>query len=160
MISAQKLKLIHVARRELKLPQAAYREILRHHAGVESAKELDDAGFKAVIDHFKAVGFWVRRAWEQTRPRDPDDLPTPGQLKVIEHLWNDLAEYIAGADRAAFQRAFYADALKIHALGPQTRAQANVVIEVLKQRVQREMRRGGDESAGAATRNVKGASAR
>ena len=39
------------------------------------------------------------------------------------------------------QRAFYREALQIPALGPQTRAQANKVIEVLKQRVQRELRR-------------------
>lgn len=86
VVSPQKLKLIHVARRELELTEDAYREILRHHGGVESAKDLDDDGFKRVIDCFRALGFWIKRKWEQTRPRDPDDLPTPGQLKVIEHL--------------------------------------------------------------------------
>jgi hypothetical protein len=60
-------------------------------------------------------------------------------MKVIKHLWEDLSEYLAGAKHAPFQRAFYKQALQIPAIGPQTRAQANKVIEVLKQRVQREL---------------------
>ena len=140
MISAQKLKLIHVGRRDLELTEDAYREILRHHGGVESAKDLDDDGFKRVIDCFRALGFWIKRKWEQTRPRDADDLPTPGQLKVIEHLWRDLAEYEPGAAHAPFRRGFYAERLKIPALGPQTRRQANTAIEALKRRVQRALK--------------------
>ena len=136
MISTQKLKLIHVARRELELPEDAYREILRHHGGVESAKDLDDEAFKKVIDCMKALGFWVERKWEQSRPRDAGDLPTPGQLKVIEHLWRDLAEYEPGAAHMPFRRGFYEKRLNIPALGAQTRAQANAVIEALKRRVQ------------------------
>jgi hypothetical protein len=140
MISAQKLKLIHVARRELKLTDDAYREVLRHHGGVQSSKDLDDDGFKRVLDCFKALGFWVERKWKQTRPRDPGDLPTPGQLQVIEHLWNDLSEYEAGAAYTPFRRGFYRQRLKIPALGPQTRAQANAAIEALKNRVQRALK--------------------
>jgi hypothetical protein len=83
-----------------------------------------------------------QRAYEQDKPRDPGDLPTLGQMKVIAHLWSDLSEYLAGAKYAPFQRAFYKEALQIPALGPQTRAEANRVIEVLKQRVQRELRKG------------------
>jgi hypothetical protein len=75
---------------------------------------------------------------------DPGALPTPGQLKVIRHLWNDLSEYIAGANQTAFQRAFYERRLGIPALGPQTRAQANAVM--LKQRVSREMRKTNEAS--------------
>ena len=142
MITPQKLKLIHVARRELKLSEQEFREILRHHGGVESSKDLDDDSFKRVIDCMKALGFWVRRSFEQTRPRDPGDLPTVGQMKVIAHLWADLSEYLAGAEYAHYRRAFYKEALQIPALGPQTRAQANKVIEVLKQRVQRELQKG------------------
>lgn len=139
-ISPQKLKLLHVGRRELDLPEEAYREILRHHGGVESSKDLDDDGFKRVLDCMKALGFWVRRNFEQARPRDPDALPTPGQLKVVEHLWDDLSEYVGGAKAIPFRRGFYVK-LKLTALGPQTRAQANAVIEALKQRVSREMRK-------------------
>ena len=62
-------------------------------------------------------------------------------MRAIWHLWADLSEYVGGAQHSRFQRAFYHEALKIPALGPQTRVQANKVIEVLKQRVQREMRK-------------------
>jgi hypothetical protein len=121
MISAQKLKLIHVARRELELPEHTYREILCRHAGVQSSKDLDDEGFKRVLDCMKALGFWARRNFEEDKPREPGALPTIGQMKVIPHLWADLSEYLAGAKYAPFQRAFYKGALQIPALGPQTR---------------------------------------
>jgi len=140
VISAQKLKLIHVGRRELQLTEAAYREILIHHGGVQSSKDLDEDGFKRVLDCMKALGFWVARKWEQTRPRNAGDLPTPGQLKVIEHLWHDLAEYEPAAATMPVRRGFYEHRLKIPALGPQSRAQANKVIEALKNRVQRALK--------------------
>lgn len=141
MISKEKLALIHVGKKELGLTDPEYREILRHHGQVESAADLDEDGFKKVIDHMKALGFWVKRRFEQTRPRDPGDLPTPGQLKVIKHLWDDFAEYVGGAKQVPFRRGFYEQRLKIPALGPQTRAQANTVIEALKRRVHSEMRK-------------------
>jgi len=86
MISKQKLALIHVGKKDIGLGETEYREILRHHGGVESSKDLDDDGFKRVIDCMKALGFWVRRAYEQDKPRDPGDLPTIGQMKVIKHM--------------------------------------------------------------------------
>ena len=129
-----------MARKELELPEEAYREILRHHGGVESSKDLDDDGFKRVLDCMKALGFWVRRKFEQTRPRDPGDLPTPGQLKLIAHLWDDLGDYLQGVKRVSFRRGFYVR-LKIPALGPQSRRQSNALIEALKERVAREIRK-------------------
>ena len=60
----------------------------------------------------EALGFWVERKFEQTVPRDPGNLPTPGQLKVIEHLWHDLAEYEPGARTMPFRRGFYTERLK------------------------------------------------
>jgi hypothetical protein len=68
MSSAQKVKLIHVARRELELTEEAYRQILSHHAGVRSAKDLDDNGFKRVIDCMKALGLWVSEHTSRTNP--------------------------------------------------------------------------------------------
>jgi hypothetical protein len=46
-----------------------------------------------------------------------------------------------------FRRGFYQKRLGIPALGPQTRAQANRVIEALKQRVQRAMQAHATDSA-------------
>ena len=154
MISRKKIALVHVGKKELGLSEAEYREILRHHGGtvgaygntpVQSARDLDEIGFKAVIDHMKALGFWIKRNFEQTRPRDAGDLPTPDQLKVIEHLWADLTQYLDGARNINFRRGFYEKRIRINPLGPQSRAQANHVIEVLKQRVRQE----GKKAVGA-----------
>jgi len=141
MISKEKIALLHVGKAKLGWSDGVYREALRFHGGVKSSKDLDEDGFKKVIDHMKALGFWVERKWEQTKPRDPGDLPTPDQLKVIAHLWEDLSQYISGATHAAFRRGFYEKRLRIPALGPQTRAQANVCIEALKNRVYSEMKK-------------------
>lgn len=143
MISKEKKALLHVGKTQLELTDAEYRHVLKEHTGMTSSADPDfsDADFKKVIDHFKALGFWVKRNWDQGRPRDAGDLPTPDQLRVIEHLWNDLAAYVPGAFSRAFRQGFYGKRLHISPLGPQTRAQANAAIEALKNRVQREMRR-------------------
>ncbi|KKW41015.1 MAG: PF06252 family protein [Candidatus Peregrinibacteria bacterium GW2011_GWA2_54_9] len=146
MISKQKIALVHVGKKELGLSEPEYREALRHHAGVKSAKDLDEEGFKKVIDHMKALGFWIKRNFEQSRPRDAGDLPTPDQLRVIEHLWEDLAQYLNAAHNINFRRGFYEKRVRIAPLGPQTRAEANHVIEVLKQRVRQEGKKAVERS--------------
>ena len=62
----------------------------------------------------------------------------PAQLGVIQHLSTDLAEFHAERFRASFRADFLTKVLHIPALGPQTRAQANKLIEVLKNRVKQE----------------------
>lgn len=138
MISKQKLALIHVAKKELKWSDAVYRHVLKDHGGVETSKDLDESGFDRVMKHAKAMGFWIKRNWKQERPRDAGDLPTPAQLDVIQHLWTDLSEFREGALSRKFQSGFMTKVLHIPALGPQTRAQANKLIEVLKNRVKQE----------------------
>jgi len=103
MVSREKIALIHVAKKELKWSDEVYRHVLKDHGGVESSKDLDERGFDRVMKHAKAMGFWVKRNWKQERPRDAGDLPTPGQLDVIQHLWADLAEFHAGALSRKFQ---------------------------------------------------------
>jgi len=131
MISKQKLALIHVGKKELGWSEEVYRHVLRDHGGVDSARDLDKAGAKRVIDHTKAMGFWIKRNFEQQRPRSAGATITPDQLKVIDHLWHDLAEFIPGARTHA--------KLPNRLLGarhqtpwPQTRAQANALTEALK----------------------------
>ena len=137
-LSREKIALIHVAKKELGWSEEVYRHVLRDHGGVDSAKDLDEMGFDRVIKHCKAMGFWITRKFTQERPRDAGDLPTPAQLKVIEHLWTDLAEFIPNAMLGQFKRGFMVKVLRLPPLGPQTRAQANKLIEVLKNRVQQE----------------------
>jgi hypothetical protein len=56
-ISKRKLALIHVGKKNLGLGETEYREILLHHGGVESSKDLDDDGFKRVIGEIFAEIF-------------------------------------------------------------------------------------------------------
>ena len=52
MIDQKKLALIHIIQRRLQLTDAAYRDILRRAAGVASARELDEAGFRRLMRAF------------------------------------------------------------------------------------------------------------
>jgi hypothetical protein len=126
----------------LKLTDQQYTYILSEHTGKFSSADpaFTDDDFKKIMDHFKLVlGFQVKRKWEQERPRNANDLPTKHQLRMIEHLWHDFAHSHPDAYKVEFQRGFYEKALRIPRLGPQTCAQANRVIEALKNRVQRVM---------------------
>ena len=52
MIEKKKLALIHIVKKELKLDDKEYRNILRTATGVQSAKELNDAQFKKLMNYF------------------------------------------------------------------------------------------------------------
>jgi len=52
MIDKKKLALIHIVKKELKLKDKDYRDILRASAGVSSAKELDDEKFRKLMNYF------------------------------------------------------------------------------------------------------------
>src|SRR3546814_18603443 len=53
MLSRSKLAVIHVAQARTGLDDDSYRALLKHAAGVGSSKELDDAGFTAVMEVFR-----------------------------------------------------------------------------------------------------------
>jgi len=53
------LAMIHVAKKALALEDDVYRSIVAKVTGKASAAELDAAGRKALIDHFKKLGFKV-----------------------------------------------------------------------------------------------------
>lgn len=48
----KKLALIHIIKKELNLSDQEYRDILQKAAGVNSAKELDDYGFRKLMRYF------------------------------------------------------------------------------------------------------------
>ena len=79
--------LVHVARRELGLSDAEYRQLLMDNASVESSRDLDAASFESVLWALKGLGFAVRR-------KNPDGLndgrpgmATGPQLALIRNLW-------------------------------------------------------------------------
>lgn len=80
------LQIIHVAKRELGLDDATYRDLLENFGGKRSAGELDAAGRRKVIDRFKSLGFRVRPSRRAgSRP------PAPGKMAAkARALWLGL----------------------------------------------------------------------
>jgi hypothetical protein len=78
-----------VAKKQLNLAEADYRAILLNHGGVESARDLDDPGFNAMMDRFRELGFvsTARKAGFGAR----DGMASPGQVAKIHALWKQWA---------------------------------------------------------------------
>lgn len=68
----RELGMIHVAKKQLRLDDDAYRAMLWSVARVNSAADLDAAGRERVIEHLKARGFKVTRGGKR-RPKPPAD---------------------------------------------------------------------------------------
>jgi hypothetical protein len=149
MISNEKKALLHVGKQKLGLSEKQYRLILVEHAGYDSsaAPGFTDQDFKKVIDHFKILGFEVKRNFEQTRPKDPDALPLPEHLDLLKHIWNDFAQYVPAAHGEKFRQGFHMRLFKKP--WPQTRHECNVAVEAMKVRLRREIRRAGGVGTGA-----------
>ena len=92
-ISNPKLKLLHTAKNKLHLSDPEYRAILREAAGVSSASDLDEDGFKRVLSRFQALGFETLR--QQRSFGDRPGRATPAQLELIRYLWR---QYTGGRD--------------------------------------------------------------
>ena len=52
MIDKKKLAIIHIVKKELNLTDNEYRNILKSQAQVTSAKELDEPGFRKLMNYF------------------------------------------------------------------------------------------------------------
>ncbi len=88
-----------------------YRATLYKFGGVVSARDLDAAGFEAVMEYFVAWGFrsdWTRRTFGQ-RP----GMATPRQVDFIRSLWRNYtgADDDAGLDKW-LERSFGVTALR------------------------------------------------
>ncbi len=140
MISNAKKTLLHVARQQLGLTEPEYRHLLIEHTGFMSSADpkFSDQDFKKMIDHFKILGFEVKRDFDITKMRkDPDELPGRGMLQMLEHLWEDYAQYDRRAKDLKFRQGFHE---KLFGKPwPQTRREANIAIEAMKVRVKREI---------------------
>jgi hypothetical protein len=88
-----KLAKIHVAKKELAITDESYRDILRLHFKVDSAKALTDRQATVLINLFKSKG-WEPK--QPTRPRkNPDFIeikpgPAAKQQRKVLALWNAL----------------------------------------------------------------------
>jgi hypothetical protein len=79
-IDNKKLAVIHIVKKELSLRDDEYRDILARVAGVESAKELNDRGFR------KLMRFLVRSPYYRLNPLGL----TVRQKLFILHLSRDI----------------------------------------------------------------------
>lgn len=130
------IKLIHVARRELRMDDDTYRLMLSGLPvlnGVTSTADLSVPNLVQVLEQLKRKGFKVRPNTTSKRPRAKD-----GKSRKIRSLWLSLRD--AGVLRDASEEAlvnFVQGATGVAALQWLTGAQASQVIEQLKQWLQR-----------------------
>jgi glucosamine 6-phosphate synthetase-like amidotransferase/phosphosugar isomerase protein len=102
-IDKTQIRLIHVAKSQLKIGEENYREMLRAWYGVESSKALTYDQASALIDELKRIGFRLKTkrvaspcamcATYERREKLPDDvivLASREQLLKIGHLREDV----------------------------------------------------------------------
>lgn len=77
---------IHIARQQLGLDDATYRDVLWAVARVRSSKDLDWRGRKQLLDHFRAKG------WKPAPPRKAKAAKpvAGGQPGLVRLLWAEL----------------------------------------------------------------------
>jgi phage gp16-like protein len=130
-VTPGQLALLHVAKRDLCLDDENYRSILRHYK-VETGKDLNMADFEQLMKYLESLGFKSSTPHNPLRaPRpDADGLPYPAQLHKIETLFKQL-DIPAGARQQGFCHKV------IKKPWPQTRGEANKIIEGLKAMLER-----------------------
>lgn len=126
------IKLIHVARRELRMDDDTYRLMLagmKGLGGATSTADLSVPNLTKVLEQLKRLGFTVRPNKVQKRPLANDE-----QSKKIRSLWLELHGLGAVRDpsEAALAK-FVLSMTRVSALQWLTTAQASRVIENLKQ---------------------------
>lgn len=91
-MTAKQLSLLRVAKGKLGLSEAAYRDVLRCHGQVASAKELTQDGFRAVMEHFRRCGFQsTANARNYGDDRAPH-MPSAAQVATIRRLWGEWTD--------------------------------------------------------------------
>jgi phage gp16-like protein len=124
-ITKREIALIHVAKAKIGLTDDEYRDLLQSTCGVESSKELTSSQFDDLMKRFRQMGFQLKIKQPPTAANpDPKALPTPAHLQKIKELflqlgWNN--ERQLGFVKRQIKRPW-----------PQTRHEANQVIEGLK----------------------------
>lgn len=140
-LSRDKIALIHVARRELRLDEDLYRAILRDVAGVASSKDLTEAGFLALMARFERSGFKGQPGAAPAKPEPLSErfgMATAAQLAYIRGLW---AQWLGRPDEAALTR-WVENKYHVSAIRFMDVVRAQKAIEGLKRMVarQREVR--------------------
>lgn len=129
---ARLIKLIHVARRELRIDEDTYRLMLAGMKGLDGATSTADLSVPnllLVLEQLKQKGFKVRPNKKAKRPLADDE-----QSKKIRALWLTLHDMGVIRDPSEEALAKYVLRMtRVAALQWLTAAQASQVIENLKQ---------------------------
>lgn len=90
-------KILHVAASKLKWDDDTYRQVLVRIAGVTTSKDLDQAGFEAMMGFADYFGF---RPLGKGAPRygNRPGMATFAQLELIRELWRELHDQAACDD--------------------------------------------------------------
>ncbi len=105
----RELAKIHLAAKQLGMDDETYRDMLWAIARVRSAKDLDEAGRRRVLDHLKSVGFKPKPG--SPRPGRPHNLGSEErgpQLAKIEAMLTSAGRAWAYADGIA-KKMFHVD---------------------------------------------------
>ncbi len=87
-IDTKKIGLIRVAKTKLGLTEEDYRTILKRYGGVDSSKDLDLAGFMAVMTYFEHCGF--KSTSKKKNFGDRPGMASPGQVALIRRMWGEF----------------------------------------------------------------------
>ena len=83
-LSRKRLSIIHVARAQLAMEDADYRQLLKQAAGVTSAKDLDEECFALVLAELRRLGFRDNSGIVHAHRAG---MASPAQQKRIVTLW-------------------------------------------------------------------------
>lgn len=86
MTRIQLIKIIHVAKRELRMDEDTYRQLLNTYAGIESTREMDTKQLNQIFDAMKKIGFKVRTKKKEKLTATDD------QSRKIRALWLEMAD--------------------------------------------------------------------
>lgn len=136
-ITQKQIALLHVAKKELALDDDTYRAVLARFGGVESAADLGQPGFTAVIKYFTALGF--RSTWTQRTYGYRPTMATPPQVDLIRSLWR---RFTGGSDEGDVELNKWLDRFqKVSSLRFVDNKKAAKVISALKAMVARKQDR-------------------
>ena len=141
-IAREKISVIHVAKSRLGLDEGTYRELLRNVAGVESSRDLDDAGFDLVMAHFERLGF--KSDFGRRNMGNRIGMASPAQVEKLRGLWSD---YTTGEGTDASLGHWLHRQFKVSALRFLTTGQAHKAIGALSVMVTKRKDKHGPQTA-------------
>jgi hypothetical protein len=99
VLDRKKLALVHIVKKELGLSDRDYRCLLRRAAGVESAKDLDETGFRTLMRFFVRSDYYRANSFGMTLKQKMFIKSLASQLGwEPQHLTNFIHKYYQRPD--------------------------------------------------------------